>query len=110
MKNHIHEKGYKNKPLTGTQKESNREKSKTRARVEHVFGLIEGKEIKLKIGKMNWLKKVFKNVCGNAVCVKSTLFPVLCIAIFSGNAENRVRVQDKFTPLTVQTEIINHLF
>jgi len=36
----IHEKGYKNKPLTDEQKESNREKSKVRARVEHVFGYI----------------------------------------------------------------------
>jgi transposase, IS5 family len=42
MINHVHEKGYKNKPLTDLQKESNREKSKTRARVEHVFGFIEG--------------------------------------------------------------------
>ena len=36
----IHEKGYKNKPLTDEQKESNREKSKVRARVEHVFGYV----------------------------------------------------------------------
>lgn len=36
----IHEKGYKNKPLTDEQKESNRQKSKVRARVEHVFGYI----------------------------------------------------------------------
>jgi len=35
---HICEKGYRNKPLTDEQKESNRIKSKTRARVEHVFG------------------------------------------------------------------------
>lgn len=34
----IHEKGYRNKPLTDEQKESNREKSRIRARVEHVFG------------------------------------------------------------------------
>ena len=34
----IHEKGYRNHPLTEEQKESNREKSKTRAKVEHVFG------------------------------------------------------------------------
>ena len=34
----INEKGYKNKPLTDGQKASNREKSKIRARVEHVFG------------------------------------------------------------------------
>jgi len=35
---HICEKGRKNKPLTDEQKESNREKSHIRARVEHVFG------------------------------------------------------------------------
>jgi len=41
MKNKVHEKGYKNKPLTEEQKANNREKSKTRARVEHVFGFME---------------------------------------------------------------------
>jgi IS5 family transposase len=35
---HICEKGKKNAPLTDEQKESNREKAKVRARVEHVFG------------------------------------------------------------------------
>jgi IS5 family transposase len=34
----INEKGYRGRPLTEEQKTSNREKSKTRARVEHVFG------------------------------------------------------------------------
>ena len=34
----IHEKGFRNKPLDEGQKASNREKSKVRARVEHVFG------------------------------------------------------------------------
>jgi len=37
---HICERAYKNKPLTDDQKESNRVKSKVRARVEHVFGYI----------------------------------------------------------------------
>lgn len=41
MKNNVHEKGYRNKPLTQEQKESNKNKSKTRARVEHVFGFME---------------------------------------------------------------------
>lgn len=41
MINKIHEKGYKNSPLTDTQKESNRIKSSKRARVEHIFGFIE---------------------------------------------------------------------
>jgi IS5 family transposase len=35
---HICEKGKKNQPLTDEQKANNREKSKVRARVEHVFG------------------------------------------------------------------------
>ena len=41
MKNKVNEKGYRNKPLTEKQRASNREKSKTRARVEHVFGFME---------------------------------------------------------------------
>ncbi len=35
---HIHEKGTRAQPLTDGQKASNREKSRTRSRVEHVFG------------------------------------------------------------------------
>ena len=38
--NKINEKGYRNKPLTKAQKESNRIKSKTRAQVEHIFGFM----------------------------------------------------------------------
>ena len=41
MINQIHEKGYRNNPLTEEQKENNRVKSKTRARIEHIFGFIE---------------------------------------------------------------------
>jgi len=41
MKNKVHEKGYRNKPLTEQQKESNTKKSRIRARVEHVFGFME---------------------------------------------------------------------
>ena len=41
MNNKVHEKGYRNTPLTNEQKESNTKKSKTRARVEHVFGFME---------------------------------------------------------------------
>ena len=39
--NKVHEKGYRNKPLTDEQKANNNEKSKTRVRVEHVFGFME---------------------------------------------------------------------
>lgn len=37
----INEKGYRNKPLTEEQKTNNKEKSKVRARVEHIFGFME---------------------------------------------------------------------
>jgi IS5 family transposase len=40
IKNQIHEKGYRNRPLTKTQARNNQKKSKIRARVEHVFGTI----------------------------------------------------------------------
>ena len=39
--NKINEKGYRNKPLTEEQKANNKEKSRTRARVEHLFGFVE---------------------------------------------------------------------
>ena len=41
MKNVVCEKGYKNKPLTGEQIAGNREKSRVRSRVEHIFGFME---------------------------------------------------------------------
>ena len=41
LKNKVHEKGYRNKPLTEKQKANNTKKSKVRARVEHVFGFME---------------------------------------------------------------------
>jgi IS5 family transposase len=41
----IHEKGYRNNPLTEVQKESNKVKSSVRCRVEHVFG-----EMKMRMG------------------------------------------------------------
>ena len=37
----ICEKGYRNRPLTEAQKAGNREKSKVRCRIEHVFGFME---------------------------------------------------------------------
>jgi IS5 family transposase len=37
----VHEKGTRNKPLTDKQKKANKEKSRTRARVEHIFGFVE---------------------------------------------------------------------
>jgi len=63
--NRVNEKGYRKKPLTDEQKAGNREKSKTRARVEHIFGFVENSmngsflrtigiaRAKAKIGMMN---------------------------------------------------------
>jgi hypothetical protein len=34
----IHERAYRNRPLSDEQKERHRQKSKVRARIEHVFG------------------------------------------------------------------------
>jgi transposase, IS5 family len=63
--NMVHEKGYRNNPLTEEQKASNKEKSKVRVRVEHIFGFVENSmngsivrtigmaRAKAKIGMMN---------------------------------------------------------
>jgi len=40
IESQICEKGYRNRPLTEEQKTSNREKSKIRSRIEHVFGYV----------------------------------------------------------------------
>jgi IS5 family transposase len=39
--NKVIEKGYRNKPFCEKQKASNKEKTRTRARVEHLFGFVE---------------------------------------------------------------------
>jgi transposase, IS5 family len=38
IENQVHERAYRNHPLTEEQKVSNREKSKVRVRIEHIFG------------------------------------------------------------------------
>lgn len=69
----VHEKGYRDNPLTEGQKESNKKKSKTRARVEHVFGFMTNsmndalhmkcigiKRIKSAIGFLNLTYNLFR--------------------------------------------------
>jgi transposase, IS5 family len=70
----ICEKGYKGKPLTEEQKENNRLKSKTRSRVEHIFGFMEGsmngmylyavgqKRVTAIIGLMNLTYNMFRKI------------------------------------------------
>lgn len=41
IKNMVHEKGYRNNPLTEEQKKSNTMKSRIRVRVEHIFGFVK---------------------------------------------------------------------
>ena len=42
LENKVCEKGYRNHPLTEEQKKNNRQKSKIRCRIEHIFGFITG--------------------------------------------------------------------
>ena len=69
----VHEKGYRGKPLTEEQKESNNTKSKIRARVEHIFGFMTNsmndalhmksigiKRIKSSIGFLNLTYNLFR--------------------------------------------------
>lgn len=69
----VHEKGYRGKPLTQEQKETNTIKSKTRARVEHIFGFMTNsmhnavymrsigiKRIKESIGLLNLTYNLFR--------------------------------------------------
>ncbi len=42
IENRIHEKGYRNKPLSDEQKAENKRKSRIRVRIEHVFGYMTG--------------------------------------------------------------------
>lgn len=74
MKLKIIEKGYKNKPLTDQQKATNKEKSKIRVRVEHIFGFVENsmngsfirnigiKRAKAVIGLMNLTYNMFRKI------------------------------------------------
>jgi IS5 family transposase len=74
IRNRIHEKGYRNRPLTEEQKEKNRLKSRVRARVEHIFGFVVntmgGFFIrcigKLRADAMIGLKNLTYNLCRSA--------------------------------------------
>jgi transposase, IS5 family len=67
-------KGYKNNPLTEQEKATNREKSRVRSRVEHVFGFMEGsmngmnlyaigiKRVEGLVGLMNLTYNMFRKI------------------------------------------------
>jgi len=89
MNNQVHEKGYRNKPLTAEQRESNRKKSKKRARVEHIFGFIEnsmngtyirtiGKHrAKVIIGLTNLVYNIFRSIQLGLNMLKGEVCPIV---------------------------------
>jgi transposase, IS5 family len=60
MTNEIHEKGCRTKPLTEAQKASNRQKSKSRARVEHVFGFMTNSMTAMYVRTIGYVRAVAK--------------------------------------------------
>ena len=68
----VHEKGYRDHPLTDEQKQTNREKSRVRARIEHIFGFMTNSmrgifvrsvgmlRAKFNIGMMNLVYNMFR--------------------------------------------------
>lgn len=52
----IHEKGYRNKPLTKAQQKRNKMKSKVRARVEHIFGFMTNSMNRMYIRCRNFMR------------------------------------------------------
>ncbi len=69
LKSRVCERAYRNKPLTAEQKASNKEKSKIRARVEHVFGIMNNSMGGLMIHTLGLsrakFKMTFKNLAYN---------------------------------------------
>lgn len=89
--NQVIEKGCRNKPLTDKQKANNKEKSKTRVRVEHIFGFVENSmhgsfirtigyaRAKAKIGMMN----LTYNIC-RCVQLKLAVVPTVNNSVLMG--------------------------
>ena len=61
------EKHYRNKPLTEEQKERNRELSKVRSRVEHIFGFMKGAMEGLKVRSIGIVRAKFNIGLSNPV-------------------------------------------
>lgn len=56
IESRIHEKGYRNKPLSKRQQKRNKKKSKTRARVEHIFGFMTNSMNKIYLRYRNFVR------------------------------------------------------
>jgi IS5 family transposase len=80
------ERAYRNKPLTEEQKESNKVKSKTRSRVEHVFGFVSNSMNDFYIQSIGFLRakgiigliNLVYNMCRYEQIVRLNLLPVKC--------------------------------
>jgi len=69
MENLTHEKAYRNKALTKEQKEQNTVKSKTRARVEHVFGY---QWVNLNAGQL--IRYIGFDRCAMAIALRNIIY------------------------------------
>ena len=69
MKNRTHEKAYRNKKLTSKQNQQNTIKSKTRARIEHVFGY---QWMNLSAGQM--IRLIGLDRCAVAIGLRNTIY------------------------------------
>ena len=73
---HINEKGQKNRPLTDEQKANNREKSRVRARVEHVNG-------QMAVCGGLFIRCIGKWRAGTAICLKNMAYNISRFAYLS---------------------------
>lgn len=81
VENRVCEKGYRDKPLTDEQKANNRIKSKTRCRIEHVFGFMTGsmhgltvRSIGIRRAEFNiGLTNLVYNICRYAILKRKRL-------------------------------------
>jgi len=67
IQNNVHEKGYRNHPLSDKQKERNTRKSKVRARVEHVFGYFQNNMKADNIRTIGGTRAMFQIGLGNLI-------------------------------------------
>jgi IS5 family transposase len=76
VKDQIHEKGARNRPLTDDQKKGNKIKSKTRARVEHIFGFMENS-----MGSM-YFRKVGRKRAETVIGLMNLTYNMLALVCF----------------------------
>lgn len=81
VENYIHEKGYRNRPLTGQQKESNTKKSRVRARVEHIFGF------QVHQMRANWIRTIGKKRAERSIGLGNLVYNLFRYVQLGGSME-----------------------